>query len=66
MTPEEPPVPPKIVMAFDIMKQKECFELIEEHKADVLNVGYFTSTDPATAEHLCATPEQYSKLDHYE
>ncbi|KAK6626516.1 hypothetical protein RUM44_008989 [Polyplax serrata] len=66
MQPEVPPIPPKVLIAFDIAKQKECFELVEEYKDDVINAGYFTGIDPATAEHLCATPEQYAQLDHYD
>ncbi|KAL0274971.1 UNVERIFIED_CONTAM: hypothetical protein PYX00_002978 [Menopon gallinae] len=62
MVPEEPPEVPRVVIVFDIAKQKECFDLAAEYENEVLNIGYFSTGNPDTAKQLCATPEQYAKL----
>lgn len=66
IAPEEPPLPPRMVVVFEANKQKECFELAEEYPEDVLNIGYFNSADPDQATQICATPEQYSKIPQFE
>lgn len=61
LPPDAPPEPPHVVVIFDAFKQRDVFEVIEQHTDDVLAFGFFNSHDPKVAELLAVSVATYEK-----
>lgn len=60
--PEPEPIPPHLIVAFDAFKMNEILQLAVEYPTETLQLGFFTSSDPETAQLIAKTPEQYNKV----
>lgn len=60
--PPPPPIPPHVAVAFDASRYFELHDTIVENTLMIMDIGFFTTIDPATAVNVAKSIKQYVRM----